>query len=227
MLSQKFNWILLNNGVQAGEWLICKGSVPLLFMMSSKSSSSMTTEGKHKISNMRLEGHCIQTCCVNPVSHTIRWEQPYQSHNNYDYPHSPLFDRPIWPSFGALRPNLCWCERGSTVPWFSSSRVRCRTWQGLWGLGWNTPLGGRSSGMPAVPYISDPETKVLPGLFTEGSATLFSKPSSFSVRSLSSSLLPQQYSMQDCWTGLRCELFEMSCRSIKHRSVSSNTAWHC
>lgn len=140
---------------------------------------------------------------------------------------SPLFDRPICPSFGALRPNLCCCEWGSIVPWFSSSPARCRIWQGSWGLGWNTPLGGRSSGMPAVPYISDPEAKVLPGILTEGSATLFSKTSSFSVRSLSSSLLPQQYSMQDCWTGLRCELFEVSCRSIKQGSVSSNTPWHC
>lgn len=60
MLSQKFTEFL-DTGVQAGEWLTGKGSVPLLFMMSSKSSSSMTTEGKHKIGNniMRLEGHGI------------------------------------------------------------------------------------------------------------------------------------------------------------------------
>lgn len=119
----------------------------------------------------------------------------------------PLLDRPICPSFGALCVVVRCGHSGRSCSLRQSLAVCvCRSGRGSLSLGVKGLQGGRSSGMSDVSYI--PLTSVflrLCGvpLFLSASPT----PSSFKPAcSLSPfSLLPQQYSMQQCsrkaWMG--------------------------
>lgn len=114
--------------------------------------------------------------------------------------HSPLFDRPICPNFGARWPRLRWGESKLSTPLLNPFHKPGTSpdSRGITELGWSTPEGGRSSGIVAIPYMSS-GWGALSWLFRFFSVSVSRTldTSAAPGRCFSLSLLPQQYNMQD------------------------------